>query len=82
MRLIGQYVHTDFDPLLYTFPVPQESGRFGGSALFSYKLNWQTVLFLGYGDNQALFQSAQSAHSHLVRTDNSIFFKVSYAIQR
>ncbi len=82
VRLIGQYVHTDFDPLLYTFPVPEESGRFGGSALFSYKLNWQTVLFLGYGDNQALFQSSPSAHSHLVRTDNSIFFKVSYAIQR
>jgi hypothetical protein len=77
VRLIGQYVHTDFDPQLYTFPVPEEAGRFQGSALFSYKLNWQTVLFLGYGDNQAL-----DSRSHLARVDNSIFFKVSYAIQR
>lgn len=77
VRLIGQYVRTTRDPLLYTFPVPAKSAGFGGSALFSYKLNWQTVLFLGYGDNRALDERGS-----LVRSDNSIFFKLSYAIQR
>ncbi|MGE5233381.1 MAG: DUF5916 domain-containing protein [Acidobacteriota bacterium] len=77
VRLIGQYVRTDYDPALYTFPVPERTGGFSGSALFSYKLNWQTVLFIGYGDNRAL-----SDTSGLYRTDNSVFVKISYAIQR
>ena len=77
LRLIGQYVRTDNDPALFLFPVERRDGGFSGSALFSYKLNWQTVLFLGYGDERALLDDAS-----LLRTSNAIFFKISYAIQR
>ncbi|MFN7940224.1 MAG: DUF5916 domain-containing protein [Thermoanaerobaculia bacterium] len=77
LRLIGQYVRTDSDPTLYPFDVPAKEGGFSSSALFSYKLNWQTVLFLGYGDERTLLED-----SSLLRTSNAVFFKISYAIQR
>lgn len=76
VRLIGQYVDTRRNPSLYAFAVQKRSGSFAGSALFSYKLNWQTVLFLGYGDNRALDDSGAP-----VRTSRQAFLKVSYALQ-
>jgi hypothetical protein len=77
IRLIGQYVDIERDPALYTFPARARSGDFSGSLLYSYKLNWQTVLFLGYGD-----QFLRDERHDLVETDRSVFFKVSYAVQR
>jgi Domain of unknown function (DUF5916) len=77
VRLIGQYVEIERDPSLWTFPVPAKEGGFAGSALFSYKLNWQTVLFVGYGDNRTLQESGD-----LTRADRQFFLKVSYAFQR
>jgi hypothetical protein len=76
MRLIGQWVETERDPSLYRFPVSRKSGFFDGSALFSYKLNWQTVLFIGYGDNRSL-----RANGDLVAAGRQFFLKVSYAFQ-
>jgi hypothetical protein len=77
LRLIGQYVQTERDPALYTFPVEDESGAFSSSAVFAYKLNWQTVLFVGVADNQ-LYASATDG---LEEADRSVFLKVSYAFQ-
>ncbi|HEY0143472.1 MAG TPA: DUF5916 domain-containing protein [Thermoanaerobaculia bacterium] len=78
IRLIGQYVTTEADPSLYTFPgVPRHSGNFLGSVLYSYKINWQTVLFVGYGDDRLLTPA-----NSLVESNRSLFFKVSYAYQR
>lgn len=77
LRVIGQYVTTKRDPLLYTFDVPERDGQFLGSILYGYRLNWQTVFFVGYGDNGIVNQS-----NALVRTGRSIFFKISYAFQR
>ncbi|HEU5249505.1 MAG TPA: DUF5916 domain-containing protein, partial [Thermoanaerobaculia bacterium] len=54
LRVIGQWVETERDPSLYTFEVSRRDGDFSGSVLLAYKLNWQSVLFLGYGDNRAL----------------------------
>jgi hypothetical protein len=68
LRLIGQ--QTD----------QNENGRtesFTGSALFAYKINWQTVLFLGFGDERAL-----SPDDRLEPTNREVFLKVSYAFQR
>jgi hypothetical protein len=68
LRLIGQ--QTD----------QNENGRtetFTGSALFAYKINWQTVLFLGLGDERAL-----SPDDRLEPTGREVFLKVSYAFQR
>lgn len=77
LRVIGQYVTTERDPSLYSFPVAAHGGSFLGSVLYSYKLNWQTVLFLGYGDDRLI-----TSHDDLVSTGRSLFFKVSYAYQR
>jgi hypothetical protein len=77
VRIIGQYVTTERNPSRYTFPVDKHGGSFLGSVLYSYKINWQTVLFLGYGDDRTLTPS-----NDLVKQDRSLFFKVSYAIQR
>ena len=54
VRLIGQYVSTDRDPTLYLSPVAEHSGAYSGSALFAYKLNWQSVMYVGYGDDREL----------------------------
>jgi hypothetical protein len=77
LRLIGQYAAVDRAPALYTFAVPRRSGTFLGSLLYSYKLNWQTVLFVGYGDDRVRTES-----NDLLTSDRSFFAKVSYAIQR
>jgi hypothetical protein len=69
VRIIGQYVDNKFPD--------GHSGGFLGSVLYSYKLNWQTVLFAGYGDDRVL-----NANADLLKADRTFFFKVSYAIQR
>jgi hypothetical protein len=77
VRVIGQYVSTTRDPSLYPAPVTRHDGAFTGSALFAYKLNWQSVLFIGYGD-------AGSSRRRTVsrRWGGSSLRKISYAFQR
>jgi len=77
LRVIGQYVKVDADPDLYSFEVDRTSGDFLGSILYSYKLNWQTVLFAGYGDNEVL-----NEEENLLATDRTFFVKVAYAFHR
>jgi hypothetical protein len=77
VRIIGQYVSTDRNPSLYTFATSAHDAGFQGSILYSYKINWQTVLYLGYGDDRVL-----TPDHDLARLDRSLFLKVSYAIQR
>jgi hypothetical protein len=77
VRVIGQYVSTTRDPSLYVASVDARSGEFGGSALFAYKLNWQSVMFVGYGDDRQLLDQQQ-----LARLDRQVFVKLSYAFQR
>jgi hypothetical protein len=77
VRAIGQYVSTTRDPALYGFEVPKRDGNFLGSILYGYRLNWQTVFFVGYGDNGIIDEG-----NSLVRTNRSFFVKVSYAWQR
>ncbi len=42
--------------------------------LFSYKINPQTVLFLGYSDNSLGMQGID-----ITRTDRTFFLKIGYA---
>jgi hypothetical protein len=76
LRLIGQWVEIERDPSLYRFEVTRKDGGFDGSALFAYKLNWQTVLFVGYGDSRSLL-----GNGDLVAAGRQFFLKVSYAFQ-
>jgi hypothetical protein len=77
VRLIGQYVSTDRDPALFLTPSPAHDGFFSGSALFAYKINWQSVMFFGYGDDRTLDQ-----RQRLQKFDRQIFVKLSYAFQK
>ena len=74
-------VDPKYDPALYNpalVPIPdREDDEVTGSALFSYKLNWQTVLFLGYSDDRAL-----TPEERLAPIGRALFFKISYAFQR
>jgi hypothetical protein len=77
IRAIGQYVGTTSDPRLYSAVVAAHAGTFGGSALLAYKINWQSVMFLGYGDDREL-----SDQRRLDPLDRQLFVKLSYAFQR
>jgi Domain of unknown function (DUF5916) len=77
IRVIGQYVSTTTDPSLYVSRIAAKSGQFSGSALFAYKLNWQSVIFAGYGDDRELTDERR-----LAGLDRQFFVKVSYAFQR
>ena len=46
-------------------------------ALLSYKLNWQSVMFVGYGDDRELTDRDQ-----FVKSGRQVFVKLSYALQR
>jgi len=46
-------------------------------ALVAYKINWQSVLFAGYGDTREL-----SDRHQIEPSSRQFFVKVSYAVQR
>ena len=77
LRLIGQWVGTTSDPALFPYPVDETEGGFEGSVLFTYRVNWQTALYVGYGDDRALDEGGD-----LRRTSRQLFAKISYAFQR
>jgi len=88
VRLIGEWLHTERDPSLYTGDVDRISGGLGGSLLFAYKLNWQTVLFVGYADQRAMVDrepdgnGAGGRGESLEPLSRQVFLKLSYAFQR
>ncbi len=79
LRLIGEEIRTEVDLARKPVPVPgkERKKERTGSALLGYKLNWQTVLFLGVGDARTL-----DDQGNLAPVARQAFFKVSYAFQR
>jgi len=77
VRIIAQYISTTRDPSLFHVAVRPRSATFSGSVLLAYKLNWQSVLFVGYGDDREL-----SPEDKLERSSRQVFVKASYAFQR
>ena len=71
VRLIGQYVSTDRDPALFARPTPAHDGFFSGSVLFAYKINWQSVMFVGYGDDRDARRAAPAPESRTARSSSS-----------
>jgi hypothetical protein len=73
-RVILQYLNLDQNPALYTGRVDATTRHLFSQVLFSYKVNPQTVAFLGYSDN------AQGTGSlALTRADRTFFVKLGYA---
>jgi hypothetical protein len=77
VRIIGQYVSTDRDPSLFIQPIAAHDGTFNGSVLLAYKINWQSVMFIGYGDERDLTDLRR-----LQPAGHQVFVKVSYAFQK
>jgi len=74
IRWISQYLDVNRDPSLYTDEVDARSRTLFNQILFSYKINPQTVFFLGYSDNYLSDESID-----LTQENRTIFLKVGYA---
>jgi hypothetical protein len=74
VRAIIQYLNLTQNEALYTFPVDPETRTLFTQFLFSYKLNPQTVVFVGYSDNRLGLQQID-----LLQTDRTFFLKIGYA---
>jgi Domain of unknown function (DUF5916)/Carbohydrate family 9 binding domain-like len=74
VRAITQYFDVRRHPELYTFPINSKDQALFNQFLFSYKINPQVVLFLGYSDNYT-----NSPLNDLARASRTFFFKIGYA---
>lgn len=77
-RAIVQNQRNVLDPQLYGDVVDSRSGSLAAQLLFAYKLNWQTVLYAGYGD----LRDVNTLDGAFTKTSRQFFTKVSYAFQR
>ncbi len=79
IRAIIQNTRTNRDQPLYgDVIVDQHSGDLSSQALFAYKLNWQTVFYVGYSD----LQEVLNEDGEFEPSNRQFFAKVSYAFQR
>ena len=75
LRLTTQFQDIERNPASYSDTVDSRSRDVGRQLLYSYKINPQTVFFLGYSD--ALIDDDNL--SGLTTTDRTWFMKVGYA---
>jgi hypothetical protein len=78
LRAIVQNQRTNNNPDLYTFDVSQHGGSLASQILWAYKLNWQTVMYVGYGDLRGVTADA----AEFEPLNRQFFLKISYAFQR
>ncbi|MCP4901502.1 MAG: carbohydrate binding family 9 domain-containing protein [bacterium] len=78
VRGIFQYRNVDYSPENFGFPIQSNTERFFSQLLFSYKVNPQTVVFVGYSDN---YRGYEDDHHRvdLTQSDRTIFVKLGYA---
>ena len=70
----NQRTHSDrFDS-----PTAPHSGALASQFLVAYKLNWQSVLYVGYGD----LRDVTGAEGDFDLGSRQVFMKLSYAFQR
>ena len=74
VRATLQLTDIERNPALYTETVDARTKRAFTQLLASYKLNPQTVVFLGYSDS-----SRGDEHVDLTRESRTLFAKVGYA---
>ncbi len=79
VRWVTQYFDLERDPALYTFATKAHSDTLFNQLLFSYKVNPQTVLFLGYADDYA---GETRSLDQLDQTSRTLFLKLGYALVR
>jgi hypothetical protein len=74
VRTISQYVDYRRNTSLYLMAVTPQEQHIFNQFLFSYKINPQTVLYLGYSDNYLADQDINPT-----QTNRTIFAKIGYA---
>ena len=74
VRTIFQYRHLTRNPELFVQAVEPKTEQLFTQFLFSYKLNPQTVVFLGYSDTSLGFEDLS-----LIRANRTFFVKLGYA---
>jgi hypothetical protein len=74
VRAIAQVLDVTRNPALYLDEEEPYTDTLFGQFLFSYKINPQTVLFVGYSDNRLAQQGLG-----LTRTNRTLFAKIGYA---
>lgn len=75
LRTVVQYCRYDRDVALYNDDdVDKKTEKFFNQVLFSYKINPQTVFFLGYSDNHL-----GDHETSIVQTNRTLFAKLGYA---
>jgi hypothetical protein len=74
-RGILQHVHYDFNMDLYSIVFDNVQKQFFTQFIFSYRINPQTVLYLGYSDN---YDGNQEFN--LIRNNRALFLKIGYAL--
>jgi hypothetical protein len=75
VRVIVQYTDLDRNVELYLDPVSSKTKTLFTQFLFSYKINPQTVLFIGYSDNHPGYKGID-----ITRTDRTFFLKIGCAL--
>jgi len=78
LRVILQYLDLRRDKNLYDDDVEPRETHLFSQLLLSYKINPQTVFFLGYSDNHEGSQDGNQNLS-LTQTDRTLFVKIGYA---
>jgi hypothetical protein len=85
LRTVAQWVETERDQRLFTDEVDAKSGGLAGSMVFAYKLNWQTVLYVGFADNRSLLAQPADDRGHVASQlepqNRQVFLKLSYAFR-
>jgi hypothetical protein len=76
VRAILQWQQIDRNVAAYGFPVPAENSSLFTQLLFSYKLNPQTVAFVGYSDSHSGTDTID-----LIRASRTFFVKLGYAFR-
>ena len=77
-RAILQNVRTNRHTPIYIDEVDHHSGSFASQLLFAYKLNWQTLVYVGVGD----LRESTAVTGDLEKSNRQFFLKLSYAFQR
>ncbi len=75
LRAILKYVDYKYNTDLYSFPIDPRNKHLFCQFLFSYEINPQTVLFLGYSDDYYGYQNIP-----LIQTNRTFFLKIGYAL--
>lgn len=76
LRTILQYAHYSYNSDLYSFNIDPQFSHLFSQVLFSYKINPQTVLFLGYSDDYYDY----SFMPGLKQNNRTFFLKIGYAL--